>query len=47
MIALKWVASVNNIWETILRIFGIFRTTKNIKSFTPDEIMKILKKGGF
>lgn len=42
-----FLSQENNIWETILRIFGIFGTTKNIKSFTPDEIMKILKKGGF
>ena len=42
-----FLSQENNIWETILRIFGIFGTTKNIKSFMPDEIMKILKKGGF
>lgn len=42
-----FLSQENNIWETILRIFGIFGTTKNIRNFTPDEIMKILKKGGF
>lgn len=42
-----FLSQENNIWETILRIFGIFGTTKNIKNFTPDEIMKILAKGGF
>jgi len=42
-----FLSQENNIWETILRIFGIFGTTKNIRNFTPDEIMEILKKGGF
>lgn len=42
-----FLSQENNIWETILRIFGIFGTTKNIKNFKPDEIMKILEKGGF
>ena len=37
-----FLSQENNIWETILRIFGIFGTTKNIKNFKPDEIMKIL-----
>lgn len=42
-----FISQENNIWETILRIFGIFGTTKNIRDFTPDEINKILSKGGF
>ena len=42
-----FLSQENNIWETILRIFGIFGTTKNIKNFKPDEIMTILEKGGF
>lgn len=42
-----FLSQENNIWETIARIFGIFGTTKNIKNFEPDEIMDILKKGGF
>lgn len=42
-----FLSQENNIWETILRIFGIFGTTKNIRNFNPDEIMDILKKGGF
>lgn len=42
-----FISQENNIWETILRIFGIFGTTQNIKKFTPEEIMKILEKGGF
>lgn len=42
-----FLSQENNIWETILRIFGIFGTTKNIKNFTVEEIMEILEKGGF
>lgn len=42
-----FLSQENNIWETILRIFGIFGTTKNIKNFTPAEIMELLSKGGF
>lgn len=42
-----FLSQENNIWETILRIFGIFGTTKNIKNFTPKEIMELLAKGGF
>lgn len=42
-----FLSQENNIWETILRIFGIFGTTQNIRNFTPDQIMEILEKGGF
>ena len=42
-----FLSQENNIWETILRIFGIFGTTQNIKNFTPAEIMELLSKGGF
>ena len=42
-----FLSQENNIWETLLRIFGIFGTTQNIKNFTPDKIMEILEKGGF
>ena len=42
-----FISQENNIWETILRIFGIFGTTENIRNFTPDQIMEILAKGGF
>lgn len=42
-----FLSQENNIWETFLRIFGIFGTTENIKKFEPKEIMKILKNGGF
>lgn len=42
-----FLSQENNIWETILRIFGIFGTTKNIRNFKPDEIMNILAEGGF
>ena len=42
-----FLSQENNIWETILRIFGIFGTTENIRKFTPDQIMDILAKGGF
>lgn len=42
-----FLSQENNIWETIQRIFGIFGTTKSMKKFSPDEIMKILSDGGF
>lgn len=42
-----FLSQENNIWETFLRIFGIFGTTENIKNFKPKEIKDILKKGGF
>lgn len=42
-----FISQENNIWETIQRVFGIFGTTENIKNFTPEQIMKILEKGGF
>ena len=42
-----FLSQENNIWETILRIFGIFGTTMNIRNFKPEQIMEILKKGGF
>lgn len=42
-----FISQENNIWETILRIFGVFGTTQNIKNFTPKQIMDILNKGGF
>jgi len=42
-----FLSQENNIWETILRIFNIFGTTKNVRNFTAAEIMEILAKGGF
>lgn len=42
-----FLSQENNIWETILRIFNIFGTTRNIKNFTVEEITEILEKGGF
>lgn len=42
-----FLSQENNIWETILRLFGIFGTTKNIKNFSPTEIMDLMAKGGF
>ena len=42
-----FLSQENNIWETILRIFNIFGTIRNIKNFDKDEIMSILEKGGF
>ena len=42
-----FLSQENNIWETFLRIFGIFGTTENIRNFDPKQIMSILKKGGF
>lgn len=44
-----FLSQENNIWETILRIFAIFGTTRNIKEFkdNPNRIMEILAEGGF
>ena len=42
-----FLSQENNVWETFLRIFGIFGTTENIKNFNAASIVKILKKGGF
>lgn len=42
-----FLSQENNIWETFLRIFGIFGTTESIRNFDPKQIMNILKKGGF
>lgn len=42
-----FLSQENNIWETILRIFGIYASTQPIKQFTPDQIMKMLAAGGF
>lgn len=42
-----FISQENNIWETILRIFGIFGTTDNIKKYNAKQIMEILAKGGF
>lgn len=42
-----FISQENNVWETILRIFGIFGTTENIKNFTMESIIKILEDGGF
>lgn len=41
-----FLSQENNIWETFLRIYGIFGGT-DIKSHTVKEILDILKKGGF
>ena len=41
-----FLSQENNIWETFLRIYGIFGGT-DIKSHTPKEIIQIMKKGGF
>ena len=41
-----FLSQENNIWETFLRIYGIFGGT-DIKSHTVKEILNILKKGGF
>lgn len=42
-----FLSQENNIWETFLRIWGIFGTTENIKKFDAKQIFEILKKGGF
>ena len=41
-----FLSQENNIWETFLRIYGIFGGT-DIKSHKPKEIIQIMKKGGF
>ena len=42
-----FISQENNIWETFLRIFGIFGKPGDIKKYKPKEILKILKNGGF
>lgn len=42
-----FLSQENNIWETLLRIFGIYASTQPIKQFTPDQIMNMLASGGF
>lgn len=42
-----FLSQENNIWETISRIFGIFGNGTSIRNYTPEQIMSILKKGGF
>lgn len=42
-----FISQENNIWETFLRIYGIFGGVGNIKSHSIKEIFSILKKGGF
>lgn len=42
-----FLSQENNIWETFLRIWGIFGTTENIKNFKTKDVIEILKKGGF
>ena len=41
-----FLSQENNIWETFLRIYGIFGGT-DIKYHKPKEIIQIMKKGGF
>lgn len=41
-----FLSQENNIWETFLRIYGIFGGT-DIKKRTVKEILDIMKKGGF
>lgn len=42
-----FISQENNIWETFLRIFGIFGKPGDIKRYNPKDILKILKDGGF
>ena len=42
-----FISQENNIWETFLRIYGIFGGTGKIKDHNIKEIFAILKKGGF
>lgn len=42
-----FLSQENNIWETIERIFGIFGNATSIRNYSIDEIMEILRRGGF
>lgn len=42
-----FISQENNIWETFLRIYGIFGELDDIKKKTVAEIMESLRKGGF
>ena len=42
-----FISQENNIWETFLRIYGIFGSIDDIKKKSIGEIMKCLKEGGF
>lgn len=42
-----FISQENNIWETFLRIYGIFGGVGKIKDHNIKEIFQILKKGGF
>lgn len=42
-----FISQENNIWETIARIFSIFGDGTSIRNYKPDQIMEILKEGGF
>lgn len=42
-----FLSQENNIWETILRIFGIYASTMPIKQYTPKQIIEMLANGGF
>ena len=42
-----FISQENNIWETIERIFSIFGKPDKIRNHTAEEIMDILRQGGF
>lgn len=42
-----FISQENNIWETFLRIYGIFGGLDDIKNHSVNEILKIMKSGGF
>lgn len=42
-----FISQENNVWETFLRIYGIFGGLDDIKKHSVNEILKILKDGGF
>ena len=42
-----FISQENNIWETFLRIYGIFGELDDIKKKSVAEIMESLRKGGF
>lgn len=42
-----FISQENNLWETIHRIFGIFASTKSIREFEVNDIVKMIQEGGF
>ena len=42
-----FLSQENNIWETIVRIFSIFSGAGKMKSYSLDDVFRILEDGGF